>query len=217
MLRAVGLVGDWRGIVGRLPPDWSDARVSLTVSDSGRSDRAAALLAPLMPGRRRNRIRFFAARSGAGPSPGAVERALARLDDERIEGTLELLASDEATVKPPTSRATLAGSWSAELDALPEDWSDLYCEVELLSTDYLDRGALLLAPINPARFGGKPGFRFRCARRFGYGASPQMVRRCLERLDAEGIRGEIRVLRALSDTRPVATQGPVWYVGGKAV
>jgi hypothetical protein len=44
-----------------------------------------------------------------------------------------------------------------------------------------------------------------------------MVRRCLERLDAEGIRGEIRVLRALSDTRPVATQGPVWYVEGKAV
>jgi hypothetical protein len=43
------------------------------------------------------------------------------------------------------------------------------------------------------------------------------VRRCLERLDESNIRGVVRVLRALSDTHPVATQGPVWYVGGKAV
>ena len=43
-----------------------------------------------------------------------------------------------------------------------------------------------------------------------------MVRRCLARLDEEGIPGEVRVLRALSDTHPVGTQGPVWYVGGKA-
>jgi hypothetical protein len=41
------------------------------------------------------------------------------------------------------------------------------------------------------------------------------VRRCLERLDAAGIPGRVRIVRALSDTQPVATQGPVWYVGGK--
>jgi hypothetical protein len=44
-----------------------------------------------------------------------------------------------------------------------------------------------------------------------------MVQRCLERLDTEDIRGDVRILRALSDSKPVATQGPVWYVGGKAV
>ena len=44
-----------------------------------------------------------------------------------------------------------------------------------------------------------------------------MVRRCLERVDERQIPGEVRILRALSDTRPVATQGPVWYVGGKVV
>jgi hypothetical protein len=27
----------------------------------------------------------------------------------------------------------------------------------------------------------------------------------------------VRVLRLMSDTHPVGTQGPVWYVGGKAV
>jgi hypothetical protein len=74
-----------------------------------------------------------------------------------------------------------------------------------------------MGPVNPARFGGTPGFRFRVASRFGYGASIGMTRRCLERLDEVGISGELRILRVLSDTRPVATQGPVWYVGGKAV
>jgi hypothetical protein len=44
-----------------------------------------------------------------------------------------------------------------------------------------------------------------------------MTRRCFERLDDEEIRGSVRVLRALSDTQPVQTQGPVWYVGGRSV
>jgi hypothetical protein len=120
---------------------------------------------------------------------------------------------------------------------LPDDWSDLYAEVELYSSDYLDRAALLLAPLNPARWkadaragparpesgfasgalGDELGYRFRVARRFGYGASPEMAKRCFERLDEDGIRGEARVLHALSDTRPVQTQGPVWYLGGRSV
>jgi len=44
-----------------------------------------------------------------------------------------------------------------------------------------------------------------------------MVRRCLERCDGESIPGAVRVLRALSDTRPVATQGPVWLISGRTV
>jgi hypothetical protein len=76
---------------------------------------------------------------------------------------------------------------------------------------------LLLSPVNPARYGGKTALRFRVASRFGYGASPGMVRRCLQRMDEEGLKGELQILRVLSDTDPVATQGPVWYVEGKAV
>jgi hypothetical protein len=74
-----------------------------------------------------------------------------------------------------------------------------------------------MAPLNPARYGGETGFRFRVARSFGYGASPEMTRRCLERIDEEGIRGSFRLLRVLADTYPNATQGPVWYVGGRSV
>jgi hypothetical protein len=146
-----------------------------------------------------------------------VARALGRVDAARLTGELELVSSGKAEPVPETHRPTLAAAWAAAVAALPPDWSDVYAELELTSTDHLERAALLMSPLNPARFGGRPGFRFRVARSFGYGAEPTMVRRCLERLDEAGIRGELRVVHALSDTEPWSTQGPVWYVGGKAV
>jgi hypothetical protein len=39
----------------------------------------------------------------------------------------------------------------------------------------------------------------------------------MTRLDEAGIPGEVRVVRVLSDTHPVGTQGPVWMIGGKTV
>ena len=59
--------------------------------------------------------------------------------------------------------------------------------------------------------------RFRAARTFGYGAAPEMARRCLARCDRDSIRGELRLLRVLSDTIPVGTQGPVWQIGGRTI
>ena len=211
------LVRQWREIERSLPENWGNARFRLTADDEDKAARAAALLAPINPGRRGKTVRFYAARRGAGPSPGAVERLLPRLDAERVGGTLELVGTDAAEAKVETSRGALAETWEPALESLPADWSDIYAEVELDSSDWLERGALLLAPVNPARFSGKPVLRFRVARVQGYGASPEMTRRCLERLDQEGIRGEVRILRVLSGTEHVATQGPVWYAGGRAV
>jgi hypothetical protein len=211
------LADQWQAIERELPENWGDARLKLTLEDAGRTRAAAARLAPLQPGARGRELRFYVARRGSGPAPERVRRALDRLDRERIRGTLELVATEEPTVVPPTTRPTLVASWDAALAALPDDWSDAYCELELTSTDYLDRAALKMSALNPARFGGRPAFRFRAARQFGYGASAGMVRTCLGRLDEAEIRGEVRILRALSDTRPVSTQGPVWYVEGRAV
>ena len=216
--RAVSLVADWREIIEGLPEDWSDVRLRLTVDDEEAGARAAAILGPANAARRRNVLRLYAVRRGAGPSQALVERLLARIDQERIPGKLELVGVGEPESQPvETRRPTLAGTWDASVAALPSDWSDLYAEVELVSSDWLERAALLMAPVNPARFGGTPGFRFRVARRFGYGASAEMTRRCLERVDDEHIRGELRILRVLSGTDPVHTQGPVWYVGGRSV
>ena len=214
----MSLAQHWQRIRAGLPEDWNDARLALAVTDEVSLARASALLGPLTPGRAGRELRFHAARDGSGPSPGAVGRALARLDDERIRGELHLLSTGESpAAEAPAAERTLAEAWDDELARLPSDWSDVYGEVELTSSDHLDPAALAMAPLNPARFGVTPGFRFRCARRFGYGASPGMVRRCLSRLDEQGIPGEVRILRSLSDTKPVGTQGPVWYVGGKVV
>jgi hypothetical protein len=213
----MGLAEQWNEIEGRLDPRWSDARLDLKVPDGEQCNRATALLAPAGPGRMGTSIRFYVARGGTGVGPEAVRRMLRRLDDERIRGTLTLVATDDAPPAAAAVRPSLAAEWTTALAELPSDWSDLLCELELRSSDHVERGALLTAPLNPIQVTDGLGFRFRCAHRFGYGASAGMVHRCLARLDDEGIPGAVRVLRALSDTNPVGTQGPVWYIGGKAV
>jgi hypothetical protein len=133
---------------------------------------------------------------------------------------LELVAyADGATAAQPAVEepAPLANAWVSAVAALPDDWSDVYAEVELASSDSLDQGALALAPVNPSRLDRGLTFKFRVARTFGYGASADMARRCLARLDEREIRGRVSILWAQSDTKSVVTQGPVWYVDGRPV
>lgn len=213
----MGVVEQWNGIEKGLDPKWHDARLELLVDDERQRGRAAALLAPAGPGRMGTAIRFYTARRGGGVGPEAVKRMLMRVDAEGIVATLTLVSSDAAPPEAVISRASLAAEWDAALHVLPGDWSDLLCELELTSTDHIERAALLLAPLNPIQGTGRPGFRFRCAHTFGYGASAGMVRRCLSRLDEAPIPGKVRILRALSDTHPVGTQGPVWRIGERSV
>lgn len=214
----MALVDQWRTIEHGLPEGWGEARLRLTVHDEAEAARAAALLGAANPSRRGKVIWLYVSRAGGGAVPDRLVRLLRRVDSEKIEGSLELVNVTEAEARTPArQRATFVVSWDALLAGLPADWSELWAEVELTSSDYLERGALLLAPVNPTRAGKRLAYRFRAARRFGYGASEEMARRSIERLDQEGITGEVRILQALSDTKPVSTQGPVRYVGGKAV
>jgi hypothetical protein len=217
MVRSMALVDQWNEIEQGLDPRWKDARLLLRLDDESRAERALALLGPAGPGRSGREIRFYVERLGA-IGPEALRRMSRRIDAEGISATLSLVSADEAPPEPVVSRPTLAAEWDAVLETLPSDWSDLLCELELTSSDHVEQAALLTAPLNPFQSGlGKPGFRFRAARTFGYGASSGMVRRCLTRLDEAGIPGEVRVQRVLSDTHPVGTQGPVWMIGGKTV
>ena len=211
------LVEQWRRIAADLPADWADARLALTLPRADQRERAAFFLSPASPGRTGDALHLSVRRAGGGIGPDQCTKLLGKLDDEKIRGTLGLLATAERELPAEAPSERLARAWAAALAELPADWSDLYCELELGSSDHLDRAALLVAPINPARVPGRSAFRFRVARSFGYGASPQMTARCLERVDAEGIPGRLTVLRSLSDTHNVATQGPVWRVQGKAV
>ena len=217
MLGLVRLVDQFNELERGLPDDWADAKLSLTVGLDDERHRAAALLGPLNPGRSGNRIRFATARRGAGASPELMRRLLQRLDDAGIHGELELVSAHEAPEQELPPRRSLRAAWERELSRLPADWSDLYAEVRFSSTDYVEPGALLLSPLNPAAYGGPGALRFRSARRFGYGAAPEMVARCLQRCDDEGLTGELELLRVLSDTQPVGTQGPVWISAGRVV
>ncbi|MEX2612839.1 MAG: hypothetical protein WD380_04615 [Gaiellaceae bacterium] len=211
----------WKLIEDSLGAVWDEARLSFVVEDAGSIGGAAAILAPLGPGRAGDELRFQVARRGGGPE--RVRNLLERLDDKRLWGTLTLVDSHVATPEPtapelePEARKA-AESWDAALAVLPPGWCDLLCELEIDSTDLLPRAALLGAPLNPTRNPDATALRFRVSRGGGgYGASPGMVRRCLERLDAEGITGRVTVLSSLSDTENVGTQGAVWRVAGRSV
>jgi hypothetical protein len=216
----MALAKDWQDLEASLPDRWVEARIGFVLEQAGDAERAHALLAPLQPvrtGPGSATLRVVRGGTG-GPSPEALRRALQRLDAERLHGTLEVIAADEQ----PAEEAGEVGhrlpqAWDAVLAALPADWSDLLGEIELDSSDFVEPGALSLAPINPRRVQNSMRLQFRSARRFGYGASPGMVRRCLERCDDAGITGRVEVLRVLSDTRPVGTQGPVWHIEGRMV
>lgn len=209
------LVWQWVTLERDLPSGWSDVQLVLEVREQDVA-QAAALLGGANPLRGKDSIRLFVSRTG-GLGPEALKRALLRLDRKDIAGTLEVARVEEAEPQREEERRTLAQQWDEAVATLPPDWSDMLAEVRLRSSDHLEHAALLMAPTNPTRQGKALVLQFRVASRFGYGVSAAMARRSLERLDEEGIGGELSVLRVLSDTDGVATQGPVWRVGGRAV
>ena len=207
----------YRELESRLPADWADARFVLNVEDASRAERAASMLTAFQPGRVGGQVRFSVPRRGGKREQ--ARRMMERIDREGIKGELELVTASEAPPEPAEFRAEWAPAaeqWDRAFAALPVDWTDVYAQVELDSSDFLDRGALLMAPLNPARYSDAIGFRFRVGR-YGYGAAPEMTRRCFERLDTEGIGARVTILHALADTKPVMTQGPVWYMDGGPV
>jgi hypothetical protein len=213
-------VEQWRLIEEELGAGWEDARLTFAVESASSAAGAAAVLAPLGPGRAGNELRFHVTRTGAGPEK--LRNLLGRLDRKRIWGTLTLVdarsgPSPVVTSEPAGPRRSLAEAWDRAVEELPSGWRDLLCELELESTDYLAPAALLGAPLNPTRDPEKSALRFRVSGGAGYGAPPGMARRCLERMDAARITGRVTVLHALSDTENADTQGPVWRIAGRSV
>ena len=179
------------------------------------------MLGPINAGRVGSTL-VFDVRRAAGPQGAqTAPRLFGRLDGGRTWCTMEPSESDRsgpgqgASERAP-DEASVASSGNGAGPA-PSDWIDLFCELEIASSTLLDRTALLCAPLNPARSGSRLVFTFRCSGRSGYGVSSGMARRCFERLDNDNIPGTTRVLRVLSDTDNVDTQGPVWLVGGKTL
>ena len=218
MLTPVKLVDQWSAIERRLPSDWETVALRLRTEQADELSEAARILSPMTVGRTSDGLVFTVHRAGGAAGPEAARRLFSRLDDARIWCLLEQAAVDVTVParEPEASSMPFAEAWDEALGQLPADWSDLLCAIELESSALLTRTALLCAPVNPTRDRERIGFTFRCGRA-GYGVSEAMARRCFERVDAEQIKGTVSVLRLLSDTDNVGTQGPVFYVGGKAL
>ena len=205
----------WDAIGSELPQGWARAQLRLELKDREAADRAAAMLAPAGPYRAAPTLLLFGvARDGTSLSPDNLLRLLRRIPS----GTLSLSGSQASPETAPRREITpLTESWDRAIAGLPADWSDLYAEIQLTSTDFIERASVLCIQCNPRRDGTRAALRFRAAHTRGYGVAPEMARRCFERCDAEDIRGSVQVLRALSDTRLVGTQGPVWLANGKTL
>jgi hypothetical protein len=211
-------VDQWAEILAALPEGWTEADLAFTPESDG--PEATAILAPLGPGRVGDELRIHVTRAGSGAE--RLRNVLGRLDERRLWGTLALLdVAAETRPEPGAARAetpsTLAERWDKLVAALPPDWSDALCELAVDSSDHIPRAALLGAPLNPSRVPGKVSLRFRASGTGGYGTPAGMVRRCLERMDAEGITGDVSVITALSAADRAVTQGPVWRVAGRSV
>jgi hypothetical protein len=220
MLTAVKLVDQWAALERRLPADWETVSLRLRTEQPDERSEAARILGPMNVGFAGDELAFTVHRAGGTSGPEAARRLFGRLDDARIWCLLEQREVVEAAPlleEPEPPASSIAQGWDAELATLPPGWSDLLCLLELDSSALLTRAALVCAPINPTRARDGVGFTFRCARTAGYGVSPAMARRCFAQLDEEGIGGRVSVLRSLSGTDNVATQGAVWYVGGRVL
>ena len=204
-----------------LPEGWEDVRLTLATEQPGDVRRAAQVLGPMSPGHAGDTLALVVRRAGGASGPEAARRLFARLDRDRVWCVLAAGNVSETTMPTPGTDDGLAGGvadrWDEALATLPADWTDLLCELAVGSSVLLPRAALLCAPINPTRDRGTLGFVFRCARRAGYGVSPGMARQCFARLDTEGIAAEVSIVRVLSDTHNVGTQGAVWLVGGRTL
>ena len=96
--------GQWKLIEDDLGADWVEANLLFGVEDPGTIGEAAAVLAPLSPGRSGKELRFQVRREGGGPDK--VRNLVRRLDRKRIWGTLSLVDSRaEADVAPVGNRA----------------------------------------------------------------------------------------------------------------
>jgi hypothetical protein len=212
------LVDQWKTLGSELPEAWSSAELELKLEQRSEGELASRLLGPAQPYRPEPGVlRFRVARDGSAPSTDGIQRLLRRIDAERVHGKLTLVSTSTREVVPEAPGESLVAAWDRAAQSLPADWSHVLGEIEVRSTDYVDRTSLDCVPMNLRRVGDTNRLRFRAARVFGYGAAPSMIRRCFERCDSDGIKGTVRIVNAVSSSDPVGTQGPVWMTAGTNV
>jgi len=88
----------------------------------------------------------------------------------------------------------LADDFQELLDALPDDWTDIVCDLRLADEDRYIDAAVLMTLINAQPYSqAEWHFRINVAHSFGHAAAAETVKGALGLLDQEGIEGELIV------------------------
>ena len=88
----------------------------------------------------------------------------------------------------------LADDFQAILDSLPDDWTDIVCDLRLADEDQYVDAAVLMTQINAQPYSeAEWHFRINVAHRFGHAAAADTVKGTLALMDRESIEGELLV------------------------
>lgn len=93
-----------------------------------------------------------------------------------------------------SSPVALAEDFTAVVESLPGDWTDLELDLRIADESRYVDAAVLLSLVNAQPYSRSDWhWRINVAHRFGHAAAPETVRGALSKLDREGITGELRV------------------------
>ena len=100
----------------------------------------------------------------------------------------------------------LADDFKELLDALPDDWTDIVCDLRLRDEDRYVDAAVLLTQVNAQPYSKADWhFRVNVAHSFGHAAAAETVVGTFALLDQEGIEGEL-IVRDVHEGRAEVVQ-----------
>ncbi len=100
----------------------------------------------------------------------------------------------------------LADDFLELVDSLPEDWTDIVCDLRIADEDRYIDAAVLLTQINVQPYSkAEWHFRINVAHSFGHAAAADTVAGTLALLDDEGIDGEM-IVRDVHEGRAEVVQ-----------
>ncbi len=100
----------------------------------------------------------------------------------------------------------LADDFQAVLDSLPEDWTDIVCDLRLADENQYIDAAVLMTVINAQPYSKADWhFRINVAHSFGHAAAAETVKGALALLDQEWIGGEL-IVRDVHEGRAEVVQ-----------
>lgn len=102
----------------------------------------------------------------------------------------------------------LAADFQQMLDSLPPDWTDLELDLRIDDASQAVDVGVWLSQVNASPYSGAEArWRLLVAQSFGHAAAAETVKGVLEKLDAEGVDGELRLREAREGRAEFA---PMW-------